>query len=253
MDICDCFCGIGPWATRDPILPCSADDIVRQLDRFGIARALAYSNIIKFAAGAADGNAALLTHTRGNGRLIPAFSISPHPYDRSPDLDECFAVMRDAGARGLWLNIPFSPYRLVRSHARWMIGAWLDRCVKARLPVLLHIEDQSPDIVDTLCREHPHLRLILTGVTYTGDGFLYPLLRAHPNLRVALGHMYIPSGNPQRFLSHFADDRLLFGSGLPEFSPGGLIAHITYADIPDAAKAAILGGSLQTLMSEVKL
>ena len=75
----------------------------------------------------------------------------------------------------------------------------------------------------------------------------------HRQFRVCLGLLYVPSGNPAGFLKHFSVDGLLFGFAFPEFSPGGLIAHVQYADIPEADKARILGGNLKELMAEVRL
>ena len=56
-----------------------------------------------------------------------------------------------------------------------------------------------------------------------------------------------------RFLRHFDAERLLFGSGLPEFSPGGLITHVMFADVADADRRKILAGNLDRLISEVEL
>ena len=108
MEILDCFCGIGGWATRDPILPYSPDDILRQMDRFAISRALTFSNGIKFALSAAEANHDVVEKTRGSSRLIPAFAIAIHPYDTCPDVKAYFGLMKEAGVRGLWLNIPFT-------------------------------------------------------------------------------------------------------------------------------------------------
>lgn len=252
--VIDCFCGIGAWAIRDPILPYSTDDIVAQMDRFHVDHALVYSNLLKYSHRPGEANAALPEIIGGNSRLTPAFFIAPAPYEPDGGISSCFDAMRLAGARALWLNTPFAPApNIVLSYARWQIGQWMERCCHARLPVLLYVENTPPDTVDLICREFPDLRLIIVGAGYTRDSYLYPLLRAHHRLRVCLGHMYIPSGNPGLLLKHFSPDRLVFGSGLPEFSPGGMLAHVLYADISDSAKAAILGGTMQTLMDEVKL
>jgi predicted TIM-barrel fold metal-dependent hydrolase len=107
--------------------------------------------------------------------------------------------------------------------------------------------------VERLCTDFPGLRLVLLGLSYREDPWLFPLLRRFETLYVCLGHFYIPAHGPMRFLEHFPADRLLFGSGLPFFSPGGLIAHVTYADIPDGDKEKILSGNITRLMSEVQL
>lgn len=253
MEIIDCFCGIGPWSTKDKILPYEPEAILKLMDHFTVNRALVYANSIKFLSWTPAANAMLADAACQHPRFIPAFALGVHPHVDTPKLDDYLSAMRRAGAKALWLKIPCTPYRLVRSYAPWLIGEWMEACTEHRIPVLFHAEDEHPDLIDKLCSDFPDLRLILTGVGYASDNFLYPLLRRHPGIRVCLGHMYIPSGNPRRFLQHFPVDRLIFGSGLPEFSPGGLIAHVMYADITDDHKALILGGNLRRLMEEVRL
>ena len=106
---------------------------------------------------------------------------------------------------------------------------------------------------DNICTLFPELRVVLVGTTYGIDRWLYPLLRKHPNIYVCLGHVYIPAWGPMRFVESFGAKRLLFGSGLPTYTPGGLITHVTYADLPDADKEDIFHGNLERLLSEVQL
>jgi predicted TIM-barrel fold metal-dependent hydrolase len=253
MEILDCFCGVGDWATKDPILPGRPDEILGLMDHFGIQKALVYHNMLKFCGWAPEANNQIAEICRKNPRLIPAFIMGLHPHETGMPVGDYLSALKAAGGKAIWLRLPATPYRMARSYASWLIGDWLRTCSEKRIPVFFHAEDDDPTLFHTLCSEFPELRLILTGVSYGADSFLYPLLKQHRQLRVCLGHMYIPSGNPGRFLKHFTADRLLFGSGLPEFSPGGMIAHVQYADIPEADKARILGGNLLELMQEVRL
>lgn len=252
MQVIDCFCGIGPWARRDRILPYEPAGILRLMDHFRVDRALVYNNALKMLGREYDCNRRLAPMIGGNPRLVPAFSIMVRPYANSLTPNAGLDAMRADGARALWLRVPFAA-KLVGSMKPWHIGEWMRLCEAHRIPVLMHVEEESPDTVDDLCREYPALRLIITGVSYTADYIYYQLLRAHPELRICTGHMYIQAGNPALFLRHFPARRLLFGSGLPEFSPGGMIAHIMYADIPDPDKSRILGGNIAELIEEVRL
>lgn len=253
MEIVDCFCGVGPWATKDPILPSRADEILELMDHTGVAKALVYHNLPKFHGCAPDVNRQIAGICSKEPRFIPAFILGMATYHESPAPADDVQEMKTSGAKAVWLKLPFTPYRLVRSYQDWLIGDWMRICSGKRIPVFFHAEDESPDLINALCTDYPELRLVLTGVMYNADAYLYPLLRRHRHLRVCTGHVYIPSGNPGRFLQHFPAERLLFGSGLPEFSPGGMIAHVQYADIPEEDKARILGGNILELMAEVRL
>jgi hypothetical protein len=245
MEIFDCFCGIGRWAKRDSLLPWRADDILALMDHFGIARALAYSNSAASGGWAPEADRILMEDIRDRPRLTPALTLTPHSHHDTPTPEEHLTMLRQCGARAVWMwPGAFWP---------WLSGDLMDMCCAARLPVLLYAEERNPDDINRLCTDFPDLRLILAGVAYGSDKWLYALLRRHEHVHVCLGHFYIPAGGPMRFLKHFPAERLLFGSGLPRFSPGGLIGHIAYADISDDDKENILGRNLERMLSEARI
>jgi len=252
LEIIDAFCGIGPWAGRDRLLPYRPEDILSLMDHFGISKALVYHNSLSSGQGwVPDANRMVAEEAARNPRFIPAFAMSHHPYEGSPTLEGTLEAMRRAGAKVAWLWVPGG--RLFSSVQSWMVGEWLSACSQRRLPVLCHIEGLHVNDINMICSEFPELRLIVTGVGYTSDSAFYPLLRRHANLHLCLGHFYIPSGNPDRFLRHFPAERLVFGSGLPHFSPGELIGHVMYANIDEESKEKILSGNLNRMMQEVRL
>ena len=251
MEIIDSFCGIGPWRDRDRLLPYEPEEILKLMDYFGIAKAVVYGSSCVGRAMAPDGNAALLERAAISDRFLPAVTLAPSPCGPPLTADDYAETMRNAGARTAWLM----PQPGAQNHGvwRWLIGELLHMCSQTKTPLLLDVEALTPDDVHNVCRDFPALRLILTGVGYGSDTWLHPLLRMHPELRVCTGHFYIPPDGPMLFLRHFGVERLIFGSGLPNFSPGGLIGHVMYATIPDADKEKILGGNMKALMAEVEL
>jgi len=247
MEIIDGFCGIGPWSKRDPLLPYRPEDILELMDYFGIARALVYANVAADLGKLPEANRIVADTARAEPRFLPAFSLGVHAYEGSPAPGDYLAEMRACGARAAWL------WPQAGGFWPWLVGGLLAMCSETRVPLFVHAENVGPDDVHRLCEEFPDLRLVLAGVPYGADVWLYPLVRRHENLRVCLGHFYIPSGGPRRFLEHFPAERLLFGSGLPKFSPGGLIGHVMYADLDDEAREKIMGGNLARLLSEARL
>ncbi|MEI7435347.1 MAG: amidohydrolase family protein [bacterium] len=247
MEIIDAFCGIGPWMKRDRLLPWQPEETLQLMDHFGISKALTHSNFTAGSGGAWYGNGLLEASAKANPRFIPAFTITPYPHADSPQVRDYLAAMRQAQARAVWF-MPLSMYPLHE-----MYGEILDACVAHRLPVLWHRDTTTPADVTKLLENWPELRLILMGCGYMEDTWLYPLLKRYPELRICVGHFYIPADGPHRFLKEFPAERLIFGSGLPFFSPGGLIAHLAYAQIKDSERAAILGGNMRKLMDEVRL
>jgi predicted TIM-barrel fold metal-dependent hydrolase len=246
MEIIDAFCGIGPWQKRDRLLPWKPDDILGLMDHFGIARALTHANFTSGGGNALHGNAILAEAAAREPRFMPAFAITPYPHADEPSIPDFLAAMRAAGSRAVW----FMP----QAHlpVREMYGELLETCVARRLPVLLNRDTTTPADVATFLRDWPGLRLVLVGCSYMEDQWLFPLLKRHGELRLCVGQYYIPADSPHRFLREFPAERLVFGSGLPFFSPGGLLANLFYADITDAEREAILGGNIRTLLEEAK-
>jgi predicted TIM-barrel fold metal-dependent hydrolase len=251
MEILDCFCGIGPWSTRDGLLPATPEETLALMDHFGVARALVYGNLATQIGWWEDANAVVAAAARRNPRFIPAIVPRPPTYRDSPSIEAQMKAMRRIGAKAVALQLPGRPQ--LRGLWTWLTGDLLAACCAHRLPVLLNIEEKDWGPVDDLCTAFPELRLILTGVAYTNDDVLYPLLRRHASLRVCLAQSYIPEAGLPVFLRHFGVERILFGSGFPAFSPGGLIGHVMYAPIGRADKARILGGNLMRLIEEVRL
>ena len=54
-------------------------------------------------------------------------------------------------------------------------------------------------------------------------------------------------------VEHYGPDRLLYGSGLPERFPGGMMMVIRHGQISEEAKVAIAGGNLTRIIEEVRL
>lgn len=248
MKILDAYCGVGPWAQRDPILPYTPAQILGLLDECGVAEALVFSNLAHSWSSAPDINRTTAELCAAEPRFRPAFVLAPHPYDHLPQPADYAAAMRATGARAAWLR----PDRQQHGVAPWLLSGLLEMCVQGRIPLFLPADAVTPEQIDELCRACPRLRLVLANLGYRVDVWLYPLLHRHPELRVCLGHTYTPPMGTERFVHHFGAERLIFGSGLPFAPPGGLIAHVMYARIPDAAKALILGGNLDALLAEAR-
>jgi predicted TIM-barrel fold metal-dependent hydrolase len=249
MIILDAYCGVGPWSTRDKLLPYRPEEMLTLMDHFGIEQALVYSNSAVSLGQPPGVNDFAIKASRISERFIPALALVPNVHTGYPTPDDYLAVMRSIDARAAWLFVQGT----VRGLWRWHVGELLDMLVEHNIPLFLLADQCPPDALDMLMHETPELRVVLCGVGYIGDSWLYPLLQRHPGLHVCLGHFYVPPGDPERFVNHFGASRLIFGSGLPHFSPGGIIGHIMYAGISDDDKEAIFAGNLRRLLEEVAI
>jgi predicted TIM-barrel fold metal-dependent hydrolase len=251
--VVDCCCGIGPWARRaHGGLPYRGEEICGLMDYYGVEQAVVYSNLAAHYGWPPDGNAYTVTAcSQMGGRLIPAFVLAPHAHARSPDAASYADAMRRAGAKAAWLW----PQQRHQSHGLcdWVVQELLDMLTAYRIPLFLSVYQCSPSDLDRLFSAFPSLPVVLSGMSYEADCWLYPLMRRHASVNVCLAPSYVPYDGVKRFVQAFGGGRLLFGSGLPHATPGGVLAHVMYADIGPRDREAILGGNAQRLMAEVAL
>jgi len=246
MRIIDLCCGVGPWRNRDPLLPYSAAQLLELLEHFGIDSALVYARLTGESGSIEDGQAIVREATDYSPRFLPTISLDNCPHRDAKAVNE--RNLRESGAKIAWYHPPAGV-----KPSPWMYEEIADFSAQRRLPWLIELGRWAPDDIHQLCAAFPTLRVILTGLDYRGEEWLYPLLARHDELRACLAPRFITPLGVERFVARFGVSRLLFGSGLPESSPGGLIGYVMYSDISDDEKAAILGGNAETLLREVEL
>ena len=237
MPIIDICCGIGPWRTRDPLLPYAPAQTLALLDHFGIDKALVYSSLAAQGGTVADGQAIIQEAVQLSPRFLPTLTL-----DFCPHRPEAREAVLTTAAKAVCCYAP--PDVLI-------YGDIAERCEQRRLPWLLSLGWWTPAHIHQLCAAFPRLRVILSGLDYRADEWLYPLLAQHDELRICPVPNYICPRGLERFVARFGAARLLFGSGLPEFSPGGLISYIMYSELSAEEKAGILAGNAEALFQEV--
>jgi len=246
MKIIDACVGFGPWGWRNPILPGTTAEVIAILDYCKIDAAVVYRNLPSVSG--FNANAGLLREINGDARFLPAFLLTPQTYDNDPSPKDYIAAIREANARVAWLRPAWQSHGM----ASWAIGDLLKLCVTHRFPLFVPTDGGvNYDDVHRICSEFPELRLVLTGIGYRADAYLFPLLRQHRELRICLNY-YCTTLAPERFAQHFAVERMIFGSGLPHCAPGGTIAMVAYSQLDDVAKQKIFAGNIQQLMDEVR-
>ena len=244
MDFFDCNCMVGRWGQPLPGQFHSAEDLERELERCGIARALAFHALAK-ELDPAMGNAALARDLSGRERLAPCWVVIPHHTGEMPPPEELCDRIAAQGVRAVRLFPQAHSYPL----REWCCGELLAALERRRIPVLLDHDQTSWDEVAELCEAHPDLRLVLLRVNYRAHRSLYPLFARCPNLHVEIG-LFVAHNSIEDCARRFGAERMLFGSALPHFTPGGPIANIMYSQISDQEKALIAGGNLRRLLGE---
>ena len=124
-----------------------------------------------------------------------------------------------------------------------------------RLPILFHTWGGSPndgaDVLLELTKRHPGA-VYLFGHSFYGDWKGVEKVRAESPATCYFELTSIPgqAGHIERLVSIVGADRLLFGTDLPWFDEFQGIGGILSADIPDAAKKAILHDNARKVFGE---
>jgi len=237
----------GPWPKKKHYHIWKVDDLIKEMQAFNVEKALAISRMA-LTASADLGNKITVETAEQYEELIPAWVLLPEERLKGISADKTMQMMKDGGAKAGY----FFPRKQGHLMKKWVVGSMLKSCEDHCIPVFLPIRQVGWNDIHEICSEFPELRVCLTGLNYREDRKLYPLLKLHRELRVALFN-YIPEGGVERVTKRYGSHRLFFGSGLPDFSPGPLVSFVTYTDLSDQEKHDILRGNLEQLIEEVEL
>jgi hypothetical protein len=240
----DCNARIGRCSTPRPEQFTDVGGLLDEMDQAGIERALVH-HAWSVEWDPQMGNQALLSELSGQTRLRPCFVPLPPATGEVPPPRDFASQVRDAG--GAVRLFPKEHQYLLNDVT---VGHMLDVFSAERLLVLIDIGQTSWGELAELLRRHPALSVLVLGLYYRVDRYLYPLLERFGNLHVESGTYGVHRGI-EAVCGRFGAERLVFGTDLPVHEAGGPIAMVTYAEIPDEGKQLIAGGNLRRLRGEV--
>ncbi len=249
----DARCTLGRYVKMQGTGPCSADDLLTEMDHYGIAEALVVDSLSR-ENHPAEGNRRTVESTAGEPRLHPAWAALPPGTDEQPPPDELVERMRAERVGALFLFT--GQYRIPLSD--WAIDDLLGPLSEARVPLFLCPNEFGPGpsgqdktdweaLVD-LCRRWPDLPVVVTEFRIRRtQRALYRALDACPNLRIELSGYWLYRA-VEYITERWGAHRLIFGSNWPIFGPHMTLATLACAEIEDEDKLRIAGGNLRELL-----
>ena len=244
--ILDANCGLGHVPGKSGSAR-TAGDLLRIMDRLGIAAALVHSTEA-VRGNWPYGNARLMREIRGRGRLIPCWVVAPDVL-AGPRPAELVATMAAAGVRAVRL----CPRSQRHSLTPLVCGPLLDCLAAARLPVILDFEiygwNETPDwaAVAELASRWPTLSFILPGCVLAASRNMVPHLQRYPNLYLDIG-AYQEVGGIAAFIRAFGGHRAVWGSAFPHRGHEIALGLLQGRQLGPRARAAIGAANLAALM-----
>ncbi|MBM3933836.1 MAG: hypothetical protein FJ319_05970 [SAR202 cluster bacterium] len=216
----------------------SVAGIIESMDRCGVGKALV-SHVHAIDFDGEDGNEVLLQEMKGQPRLVPQFGANP----TMDDAGQLIAQMRAHGVRSVRIdpkqhNYPFTD---------WMAKGWLDRLAKEGISVFVAAPQIEPDQLHTMLRAHPDLRVVLSEVHYVHTPWIFPLVRAVPNVYVEISRFVVVDG-PKRLVDAMGLHRVLFGSRFPDSAMAPHLYGLHQMGFTKAELSAICAGNLEKLL-----
>ena len=241
----DCHAVIGQRPMKPRRARWSTEHLLEDMDLAEISGALVVHGVAR-SYDALVGNGRLKTELeKAPDRLFGAWCIGPVGEPGFfADGDEMVRAMAAENIRAVRL-VPggFSLHPEV-------IGATFEALQHHRVLTMLEAgwadADLFPLFHDLLDR-YPRLPVLLTDHRWSQQRHVHRLMALHDNLHIEFSAYQVNRGFEQ-YVADFGDERLLFGTGMTEKSPGAARAFVDYARIPETSKRKIAGENLQRLL-----
>ena len=226
----------------------SADDLLAEMARLDIARALVRTTPVKRDMNALGSNERLLSACADVDALAACPVALPNTGRDVADEDEQVDGLLARGAAAVWIR-PKTDYWVVDE---WCGGRLFDALARRRVPVFC-AEGEVPlaDAAD-LAGRYPDLPIVLAEFGYRRQREILGLLAGFANVHLAMGGAFsIHRGLEQLAGEGFAE-RVLFGTGYPAAEPAAAVALLMYAEVSDRQKAMIGAGNLKRLIGGLR-
>lgn len=240
-------CAMVGWrSNRHPETIWRVEDFVRDYEYYGIGAALVHHAVaVEYHQDV--GNRRLLEEIRDFPHLFPQWVVLPGHTGEMAPADELIAEMLARGVRAARIYPAMHGFPLSEAVA----GPLLAALAAHRLPLFADVTELSIDAAASLCERYPELPVVLCGVAWGSDRQLEPALERAPNLHIET-HAFQGHRAFERFVRDFGAERLIFGTGLPDCSPGAAVMMPLYEAISAEERALIAGGNLLRLLREVR-
>jgi len=224
----------------------TAENILGAMDRFRIAEALVY-HACGDETHPAVGNRLLLEATADEPRLHPCLTILPPATDEFPPPDRHLPQLVEQGVRAVRMSPTDHAYRFATATCAELF----EQLQAMRMPLFVDMSRFSDwAAIDEVAGDFPQLRLVLVSFSYGHTRQAYPVLHRREHIYLEI-HGYELHNGLEHFIPRFGAERLLFGSGIPEFTPASTMTMLACACISAADKHKIARDNLVKLLEGV--
>jgi len=249
----DSYAMIGKRGPKDVEACYTTDDLLAEMEWCGIHGAFVAHSVAK-EYDPMYGNRMLTHELKKSSRLFGVWAVMPHQTGEMPKPKDLVSQMRDHGIRVAKMY--------PRAHRYPFTSDFCGELLREleRSEILLMVEGghlYNPDILeasnqvllsdlDAILTQFPNLNVLLQGSRWESTRFTYPLMMKHKNLHLELSNH---QGNRamEILTEWYGAERIVFGTGALEKSPGAAKAFVDYCTLDDTEKQKIAAGNIMRL------
>lgn len=248
MEFFDADVLIGRSIDQDEAAAATADDLLAELDRCGIARSLVTNQNIALS-NPDWGNDDLRRDVVDQPRLRGVFGTwLIQDRDNLAPAEAVDALITNDNAAGiqLWPALSFAEFE------PWQCPELFAAMTDRQLPLFMHMDQANWNGVHAVLTAFPSLPVVLQRVSYGDVRKALAMMRLCPTLHLCTSPPFVGGSVLEQFDRFVGCERLLFGSGLFKFDVTPAVAQVTYAQLSDEKKALIAGGNLTRLLEAIR-
>ena len=215
----------------------SPTDLLKEMDRHGVERALIY-HVQGESISSIDANRAL-TQWLEDGRLSPQRVLGTD--------DDSLGQRRDLRADGRLNCVRLYDAGGSVPLVDRVYGESFDWLSSEGIPLWISLVDAATKEVVEMLRPFPDLDVALLGAHYVHASLVRGILRTLPRARLELSR-YEVLGGAEALVREFGAHRLLYGSYYPRYAMGPMLYYLHQLDFTEMELAAVCAGNLQDLL-----
>lgn len=239
----DGFTRIGPRRHKHPAERWSLKHLVEEMEHCSISGSLVFS-MLSVNYDAMHANLELSKMLKPYPYLFAIWNAIPHNTGEFPTPHDLEKLMKEHDVRAITIH-PVNNNWDWRMPENQELFEWLER--ERVLTITRPEEFGGLGGIKELLFRYPELPLLLTGVTWSFQRVIFPMLSHFRNLYISFDNFQINEGL-ETLVADGYEDQLIFASNAPSMSMGAHRAYVDYADVPKAARDKIAGGNLIRLL-----
>lgn len=193
------------------------------------------------------GNKLLVDEVKNREELFPVWIAVPEHFYTENDAENFFWKMKKNKISAIKLFPRYHNFTLVNG-AMDNLFTFFD---KEEIPILVNQEDISWEEINYILERFKKIPLLLQNVAYQMERFIVPLFNKYNNIYLDISRYHVYDG-VEYICNRFGSERLLFGSGMPVFSPEPIMMMVENAKISFQEKQNISSQNLLRILKNDK-